>query len=283
MTTLLFSLLKAEMLVSMSMSKITLTLLSHIFFSWFNNASWFYFQNVPIISPFLPPRLPLSWPKLPSHLVWAVGGDSKLLFLLLPWSNWHDPIKVYVGSHHAIQNLPLISELIHREKLKFLLWPERPCIFWLLLLLLHLLLFSSYVYSTTLVCACMHAQSCPILFNCMDCSLPDSSVHGISQARILEWVATFFWGSSQHGDCICVSCVSCISRWILCHWATWEAHSTTVMSLLFLEQATRIVFPQTVLLQDPLSPDICVVISPCLRRHSKIFHFFPPSLLLISI
>ena len=30
-------------------------------------------------------------------------------------------------------------------------------------------------------------QSCPILYNPMDCSLPGSSVHGIFQARILEW------------------------------------------------------------------------------------------------
>ena len=35
----------------------------------------------------------------------------------------------------------------------------------------------------------------------MDCSLPDSSVHGVSQAGILEWVAIFFsWGSSQTRD-----------------------------------------------------------------------------------
>ena len=38
----------------------------------------------------------------------------------------------------------------------------------------------------------MHAQSfqlCPSLCNPMDCSSPGSSVHGILQARILEWVA----------------------------------------------------------------------------------------------
>ena len=33
------------------------------------------------------------------------------------------------------------------------------------------------------------AQSCPTLCDPMDCSLPDSSVHGILQVRILEWVA----------------------------------------------------------------------------------------------
>ena len=36
----------------------------------------------------------------------------------------------------------------------------------------------------------MHAQSCLTLCDPMDYSPPDSSVHGISQARILEWVAT---------------------------------------------------------------------------------------------
>jgi len=37
--------------------------------------------------------------------------------------------------------------------------------------------------------ACLHAQSCPTLCDPMNCSLPGSSVHGIFQARILEWVA----------------------------------------------------------------------------------------------
>ena len=41
------------------------------------------------------------------------------------------------------------------------------------------------------------AQSCPTLCDPMDCSLPGSSIHGILQARILEWVAiSFSRGSS---------------------------------------------------------------------------------------
>ena len=36
------------------------------------------------------------------------------------------------------------------------------------------------------------AQSCPTLSDPMDCSLPGSSVHGILQARVLEWVAIAF-------------------------------------------------------------------------------------------
>ena len=36
------------------------------------------------------------------------------------------------------------------------------------------------------------AQSCPTLHDPMDCSLPGSSVHGIFQAKVLEWVAIVF-------------------------------------------------------------------------------------------
>ena len=35
-------------------------------------------------------------------------------------------------------------------------------------------------------------QSCPILSHPMDCSLPGSSIHGIFQARVLEWGAIAF-------------------------------------------------------------------------------------------
>ena len=38
------------------------------------------------------------------------------------------------------------------------------------------------------------ALSCPTLSNPMDCSLPGSSVHGIFQARVLEWGAIVFSG-----------------------------------------------------------------------------------------
>ena len=68
-----------------------------------------------------------------------------------------------------------------------------------------------------------------LLFSCqvvshscdpMDCG-PPVSVYGISQARILKWAAiSFSRGSSQPRD---RTCVSCIGRQILSHWATWEA------------------------------------------------------------
>ena len=50
------------------------------------------------------------------------------------------------------------------------------------------------------------AQSYPALCNSMDCSPPSSSVHGIIQARILDWVAIpFFRDSSQPRDWTWVS------------------------------------------------------------------------------
>ena len=43
------------------------------------------------------------------------------------------------------------------------------------------------------VCVCVRVvQSCPTLCDPMKCSLPGSSVHGILQAKVLEWVATAF-------------------------------------------------------------------------------------------
>ena len=44
---------------------------------------------------------------------------------------------------------------------------------------------------------CEVAQSCPTLSDPMDCSLPGSSVHGIFQARVLEWGAIAFSGKRQ--------------------------------------------------------------------------------------
>ena len=71
---------------------------------------------------------------------------------------------------------------------------------------------------------CSITQSCPTLFDSMDCSPSGSSVYGISQARILEWVAiSSSRGSSRPRDQTCISCVSCIGRQVLYHRGTWES------------------------------------------------------------
>ena len=56
---------------------------------------------------------------------------------------------------------------------------------------------------------CYFFESCPSLCNSMDCHLPGSSVHGILQARMLEWVAiSSSRGSSQPRDQTHVSCLA---------------------------------------------------------------------------
>ena len=64
-------------------------------------------------------------------------------------------------------------------------------------------------------------------------SPPGSSVHVILQARILEWVAMpSSRGSSWPRDWTCISCGSLHpGRWILYHWATWEAQGEASLSL----------------------------------------------------
>ena len=73
----------------------------------------------------------------------------------------------------------------------------------------------------------------------MDCSTPGSSVHGISQARTLEWVAiSFSRVSSWLRD---LTGIFCLGRGILYHWATWEAQ-VAVASLQLLPLSSHGVF-----------------------------------------
>ena len=49
-----------------------------------------------------------------------------------------------------------------------------------------------YIFGFSIVLPAKSLQSCPTLCDPMDCSLPGFSVHGILQARTLEWVAISF-------------------------------------------------------------------------------------------
>ena len=79
-----------------------------------------------------------------------------------------------------------------------------------------------------------HAQSIncvQLSCNPMVYSLPGSSVHGISQARILEWVViSFSRGSSWSREW---THVSCIYTQVLYHWVTKESQSLHSISLIF--------------------------------------------------
>ena len=118
----------------------------------------------------------------------------------------HNPSFKPVQKNHSLQksHVPtLTGEVLLNEEIFFFFW---------------LYLEACWI----LVCA----QSCLTICDPMDCSLPGSSVCGILQARILEWVViSFSRGSFPSRDWICIACTSCIGRRILYHWATGEALS----------------------------------------------------------
>ena len=112
----------------------------------------------------------------------------------------------------------------------------------------------------------------------MDYSPPGSSVHSISQARILDWVAiSFSRGPSWPRD---QTCISCIDRQILYHWATREASvkfsSSQIFSLFKKKQAkqsktipqvktkSQYPYPNRVLFE---SPSIHLHIQSCSQHH----------------
>ena len=72
---------------------------------------------------------------------------------------------------------------------------------------------------TILCCAVLsHFSSVQLFCDVMDYSRPGSSVHGILQARTLEWVAMpSSRGSSQPRDRTCISCGFCTGRLVLYH------------------------------------------------------------------
>ena len=85
------------------------------------------------------------------------------------------------------------------------------------------------------------SQSRLTLCDPINCSLPSSSVHGILQTRILEWVAiSFSRGSSWPRDRIWVSCI--VGR-VFTFWATRDTQSISKSSWLYLQNIPRIQLP----------------------------------------
>ena len=81
----------------------------------------------------------------------------------------------------------------------------------------------SLIYSkdSTIVGSCSVTQLCPTLCNPMGCSSPGSPVHGIFQARVLEWIViSFSMGSSWSMDW---TLVSSLAGGFLTTSTTWEA------------------------------------------------------------
>ena len=116
---------------------------------------------------------------------------------------WNFPGKsTGVGCHFLLHGIfPAQGSnpgLPHCRQILFTIWATRVTYIW-----------NIYVCIWSSMCA----QSCPTLYHPVNCSPPGSSVHGISQARILEWVTiSSCRGSSWPRDRISIFCVSCIDR-----------------------------------------------------------------------
>ena len=100
-------------------------------------------------------------------------------------------------------------------------------VMWTAYIYIELINWVPFILSTTLEIRYMTirhhliTKSCLTLSNSLDCSPPGSSVHGITQARILEWVIiSFSRGSPQLRD---RTCVFCVAGGFFNHRATWEA------------------------------------------------------------
>ena len=99
------------------------------------------------------------------------------------------------------------------------------------------------------VVGCLVTKLCPT--PAMDCSLPGSSVHGILQAGILEWVSTSLSrGSSRPRDQTQVSCIT--GRWFT-NWAMKEAEQLLEFAQIHVHRVSNAIQPSH-LLSSPSSP-----------------------------
>ena len=137
--------------------------------------------------------------------------NRKFYFQTLPGINFWSPI---IGRRRSCMPHAVMEGVLTPSGSYSQFWP------------FHFVFFSHVPESVTAnillcYCCCLVTQSCLTLYDPMDCCMLGSSVHGMSQARTLEWVPSFSSrGSSWPRD---QTCISCIGRHILYHWATWIA------------------------------------------------------------
>ena len=151
--------------------------------------------------------------------VWAVGIiEGAGVRTTRPCGCWEERAGLHCFPPYSPPRNRRLRTGHHSGKLFFKYqWPRGVCIF---------SEFNGNIFCKKSV-LCLVAQSCPTVYDPMDCSPPGSSVHGILQAGILEWVAMpSARGSSQPRD---GSQVSCIAGGFFTIWATRES---LVISLL---------------------------------------------------
>ena len=141
---------------------------------------------------------------LEGYVYWSPGFFFFFFFLSCPWST-------RLGGFNLTINFDLAN-------ISFWVWG-------------HKLRSDTHWLCISALCVCIQSlQLCLTLCDTMDCSLPGSSVHGILQTRILEWVAMpSSQGSFWHRDQTWVSCISCIAHGFFIHWVQIQSHCLTAV------------------------------------------------------
>ena len=173
----------------------------------FSSAKWRYFPTRELMCP--------HWPHAPAHLSFLSGTEQESewdpalwwwptlgLYGPGPHSWLNGPSQLVTGSWESLAVIDCLPCNSHQhypsDCLSFLSWSK----------------WGAWCggFSVGCVYVCSVTQSGLTFRDPMDCNSPVSSAHGISQARILEWLTiSFSRGSSRPRHRTWVSCTSCIA------------------------------------------------------------------------
>ena len=161
-------------------------------------------------------------PHCASQKLTSTPGVAVVIFMYQKKTQWRKELS---HKHTCIHSSPNSSPIQAATKH----WAEFHVLNSRSLLLVHFKHSNvfTWLYHNIVNQLCIHAQllqSCSTLCNLMDYSPPDSSVHGILQVRILEWVSMpSSWGSSQPRNQTSISSISYIVSGFFTHWATGKS------------------------------------------------------------
>ena len=148
------------------------------------------------------------WESLVYRTVWKLVGFPLLIWIPLPSTS----LEIFHQGLHVIwmRSRGICVKGIHDKDLIFHLETSEKT----------LLLQGHELEITAVVKMCSVTQLCPPFCDPMDCSSPSSSVHGIFQARVLDWVAITPPGDLPEPGIEPLSPASpCTGRQILHYWA----------------------------------------------------------------
>ena len=144
-------------------------------------------------------------------------GWMSALLMVGPWHLWLDRLAHIHLPFFFLLNESIVISSSSKHNLPMLVGSNLHSFY---------ILFNYQWLSSFAVSVLCCAKLCLTLCNPVGCSPPGSSVHGILQARILEWVAmASSRGSSQPRDQTHIPCISCTAGGCFTCWATREAQN----------------------------------------------------------